>query len=331
MGQPLKHRTRVKKRVNKTTRVVIVAVLSSFLPLTTFPQSEKKASEPKTQIVLLGTGTPSPDPDRSGPATAIVVNGTPYLVDFGPGVVRRAAAAYQKGMKGLSVVNLRVAFLTHLHSDHTAGYPDLILSPWAVGRNQPLEVYGPKGLKEMTKYILKAYWEDIRIRLKDKEFLGVPGAADGYKVRAHEIQPGVVYKDENVTVKAFPVNHGDVPQAFGYRFETPDRTIVISGDAAPSQSIIDNCNGCDVLIHEAYSMMTYSQVSPKYREYRRKHHTSSRELADIANKARPGLLILYHRANPGGVGRPNPEEALLEEIRQVYRGKVVTGHDLDIF
>ncbi|HZI87794.1 MAG TPA: MBL fold metallo-hydrolase, partial [Pyrinomonadaceae bacterium] len=145
----------MKKRVHKTTRVVIVAVLSSFLPLTTFPQSEKKASEPKTQIVLLGTGTPSPDPDRSGPATAIVVNGTPYLVDFGPGVVRRAAAAYQKGMKGLSVVNLRVAFLTHLHSDHTAGYPDLILSPWAVGRNQPLEVYGPKGLKEMTKYILK--------------------------------------------------------------------------------------------------------------------------------------------------------------------------------
>ena len=132
-------------------------------------------------------------------------------------------------------------------------------------------------------------------------------------------------------MRAFLVNHGDVPQAFGYRFETPDRTIVISGDAAPSQSVIDNCNGCDVLIHEAYSMMTYNYVAPKYQEYRRKHHTSSRELAEIANKARPGLLILYHRANPGGVGRPNPEEALLEEIRQIYGGKVVTGHDLDIF
>jgi len=319
-----------KSRHPNPARSLVVVLLLFVLPLIGFSQSDNKPSPPKAQIVLLGTGTPSPDPDRSGPATAIVVNGTPYLIDFGPGVVRRAAAAYQKGVKGLSVVKLRIAFLTHLHSDHTAGYPDLILTPWAVGRNQPLEVYGPKGLKEMTEYILKAYREDIRIRLKDKELLGLPDYAEGYKVHAHEIKPGVIYRDENVTVKAFLVNHGEVPQAFGYRFETPYRTIVISGDAAPSQSIIDNCNGCDVLIHEAYSIMTYNSVSPKYQEYRRKHHTSSRELAEIANKARPGLLILYHRANPGGVGRPNPGEALLEEIRRDYAGNVVIGHDLDV-
>ena len=316
-----------------TIRAIGMVLLFSLLVLRTFPQAEDQASAPKTKtnIVLLGTGTPSPDPERSGPATAIVVNGTPYLVDFGPGIVRRVAAASQKGVQGLSVVNLRVAFLTHLHSDHTAGYPDLILTPWSVGRNRPLEIYGPNGLKHMTEHILEAYREDIKIRRKDKELLGVPDQAEGYKVHAHEIRPGVVYKDENVTVKAFLVNHGDVPQAFGYRFETPDRTIVISGDAAPSQSIIDNCNGCDVLIHEAYSMLTYDNVSPKYQEYRRKHHTSSRELAEIANKARPGLLILYHRANPGGVGRPNPAAALLEEVQKAYGGKVVTGQDLDIF
>lgn len=312
-------------------RILLACALFSVISLAVFPQLESKPTAQKTQIILLGTGTPSPDPDRSGPATAIVVNGVPYLVDFGPGVVRRSAAASQKGVKGLAVVNLRIAFLTHLHSDHTAGYPDLILTPWAVGRKHPLEVYGPKGIREMTENILRAYREDIRIRLKDKELLGVPDYADGYKVHVHEIKPGVVYKDENVTVKAFPVNHGDVPQSFGYRFETPDRTIVISGDAAPSQSIVDNCNGCDVLIHEAYSMVTYNNVPPKYQEYRRKHHTSSRELAEIANKARPGLLILYHRANPGAVGSPNPEEALLQEIRQAYGGRVVTGHDLDIF
>ncbi|MFC3077165.1 MBL fold metallo-hydrolase [Phenylobacterium terrae] len=281
--------------------------------------------------MLLGTGTPSPDPARSGPATAIVVDGTPYLVDFGPGVVRRAAAAAEKGVKGLSVVNLRVVFLTHLHSDHTAGYPDLILTPWAVGRRHPLEVYGPKGLQAMTEHILEAYREDIRIRLRDKAALGALDQLDGYKVNAHEIGPGVVYKDEKVTVKAFLVEHGDVPQAFGFRFETPDRTIVISGDAAPSQSVVDNCNGCDVLIHEAYSLMTYRNVSPPYQSYRRRHHTSSTELAEIAKRARPGLLILYHRANPGGVGRPNPEEALLQEIRRTYDGAVVTGHDLDVF
>ena len=314
------------------TFTVRAAGLLVFLsPLAVFPQSETQSSTPATQIVLLGTGTPSPDPERSGPSTAVVVNGTPYLIDFGPGVVRRIAAASQQGVKGLTVVNVRVAFLTHLHSDHTIGYADLILTPWSVGRSQPLEVYGPKGLKHMTEHILEAYREDIAIRRTDKKVLGVPEQAEGYRVHAHEITPGTVYKDLNVTVKAFLVNHGDVPQAFGYRIETPNRTIVISGDAAPSQSVIDSCNGCDVLIHEAYSMLTYNAVSPAYQEYRRKHHTSSREVAEIATKARPGLLILYHRANPGGVGRPNPEQVLLEEVRQLYGGKVVIGHDLDVF
>ena len=94
----------------------------------------QRDSTSKTRIVLLGTGTPSPDPERSGPATVIVVNGTPYLIDFGPGVVRRIAAASQKGVPGLSVLNIKHVFLTHLHSDHTAGYPDLILTPWSAGR-----------------------------------------------------------------------------------------------------------------------------------------------------------------------------------------------------
>src|SRR6267154_1782485 len=122
-----------------------------------------------TQIVMLGTGTPGPDPVRSGPATAIVVNGTPYLVDFGPGVVRRAAAAEKKGVKGLAVNNLKYAFVTHLHSDHTTGYPDLILTPWVLERNEPLEVYGPAGIASMTDHILKAYQEDINIRLTGGE------------------------------------------------------------------------------------------------------------------------------------------------------------------
>src|SRR5688572_17343014 len=316
-----------KTGCNKTQALVITLLL--LLSSTVHSQPQNASSVSKTQIVMLGTGTPSPDPDRAGAATAIVVNETPYLIDFGPGVIRRASAAFQKGIKGLSITNIKVAFLTHLHSDHTAGYPDLILSPWTVGRTHALEVYGPTGLKEMTEHILKAYSGDIKIRLKDKA--DVPGAAQGITVNAYEIKPGVIYKDENVTVKAFLVNHGDVPQAFGYRFETPDRTIVISGDAAPSQSLVDNAKGCDVLIHEAYSMFTYNYVMPKFQEYRRKHHTSSLELADIANRARPGLLILYHRANPGGVGRPNPEEAVLQEIGQRYGGKVVTGHDLDVF
>ena len=161
-------------RLHRTVRACITGLLVLFLPLAVFPRSEKQTSAQHTQIVLLGTGTPSPDPEHSGAATAVVVNGTPYLIDFGPGVVRRIAAASQKGVKGLSVVNMRVAFLTHLHSDHTAGYADLILTPWSVGRSQPLEIYGPQGLKHMTDHILEAYREDIPIRRRDKQVLGVP-------------------------------------------------------------------------------------------------------------------------------------------------------------
>jgi ribonuclease BN (tRNA processing enzyme) len=296
----------------------VAALLFLGLSSTALTQSQKRESS--TQIVLLGTGTPGWDPDRSGPATTIVVNGTPYLVDFGPGVVRRAGAAYRKGVKALLPINLHVVFLTHRHMDHTVGYSDLIFSPAQIGgaRKLPLEVYGPKGLKDMTEHILKGHMlnpDDPR-----------------YKVNAHEIAPGIVYKDGNVTVKAFPVAHGDV-EAFGFRFETPDRTIVISGDTTPTQSVIDNCQGCDVLIHEAYSLKTYDAVSPAAQANRRRLHTSTVQLAELAGKAKPGLLILYHRSNLGGVLEevPNPEEAFLEEIRSRYAGKVVVGHDLEIY
>jgi hypothetical protein len=119
-------------------------------------------------------------------------------------------------------------------------------------------------------------------------------------INSHEIAPGIVYKDDNVTVKAFPVSHGDV-EAFGFRLKTPDRTIVISGDTPPTQSVIDNCQSCDVLIHEAYSMMTDNAVSATAPAGRRNLHTSTMQLAELAGKAKPGLLIVYHRSNLGGV------------------------------
>jgi len=305
--------------IQRISASVLLALVSPSLG-STAPQGNATQSSPTTQIVLLGTGTPGVDPDRSGPATALVVNGTPYLIDFGPGVVRRAGAAYRNGVKALLPTNFHVVFLTHRHVDHTVGYSDLIFSPAqeAGARKLPLEVYGPKGLNEMTGHILKAHMlnpDDPR-----------------YRVNPHEITPGIVYKDDNVTVKAFPVAHGDV-EAFGFRFETPDRTIVISGDTTPTQSVLDNCQRCDVLIHEAYSMKTYNAVTTEAQANRRRLHTSTMQLAELASKAKPGLLILYHRSNLGGMVRelPNPEEAFLEEIRSAYAGKVVVGHDLDIY
>src|SRR5262249_50154151 len=128
--------------------------------------AQESASTPPSQagagVVLLGTGTPVPDPDRSGPATAIVVDDSAYLVDFGPGVVRRAkAAVLTRHITALDPANLKIAFVTHLHSDHTGGYSDLILTAWTAGRRKPLEVYGPSGLRSMTEHILQAYSIDI--------------------------------------------------------------------------------------------------------------------------------------------------------------------------
>jgi len=302
-------------------------VLMSFLPVVlalTLADGSSSGGYVRTpsQIVLLGTGTPNADPDRSGPSVAIVVNDAPYLVDFGPGIVRRAAAAVRKGIQGLAVKNLNRVFVTHLHSDHTGGYPDLILTPWVLERKEPLEVYGPKGIKAMTGHILKAYREDIDIRLRG----GEPSNKTGYKVIAREIKPGVVYKDENVTVKAFLVNHGSWREAYGFRFETADRTIVISGDCRPSPSVIQNCDGCDVLIHEVYSEAGFATRPPEWQNYHSRYHTSSRELAELASKAKPGLLVLYHQLFWG-----TSEDDLLKEVRAGYSGKVVSGRDLDVY
>jgi ribonuclease BN (tRNA processing enzyme) len=295
-------------------------------------QAQTKAAA-KTQIVLLGTGTPLPDPNRSGPCTAIVANNTPYLVDLGTGVVRRAAAARDKGVAALEPTNLKIGFITHLHSDHTLGFPDALLTPWVMGRKEPLQVYGPFGTREMAEQILKAYATDIKSRTEGPEHSN----RDGYKVNVHEIKPGVIYKDQNVVVKAFSVDHGNL-QAYGYRFETPDRAIVVSGDTRPTPAILENCKGCDVLIHEVYTEASSAFVSDEWKKYRLAYHTSSKELAEIASKAKPGLLIVYHRANPGcDQARTNEcreagsEQQLLKEMHQYYKGNVVAGHDLDIY
>jgi ribonuclease BN (tRNA processing enzyme) len=275
----------------------------------------------KTQVVLLGTGTPAPTPERSGPATAIVVNGTAYIVDFGPGIVRRASAAFsEKGVAALETVKLRVAFVTHLHSDHTVGYADLILSPWTIGRRVPLEVYGPKGLKAMTEHLLEAYRADIDTRTNPEG--NQSRWPEGYKVNAHEITPGVIYKDANVTVTAFPTKHA--MESYGYRFDTKDRSIVISGDTNPTQATIDACRGCDVLIHEVHTPAWIATRPEYFQQFSHKFHTTTPQLADLAVKAKPRLLILYHYA---GIS----SKELYDEMLARYQGHFVVGRDLDIY
>jgi ribonuclease BN (tRNA processing enzyme) len=268
------------------------------------------------QVVFLGTGTPNPDPDRSGPSLAIIAGPQGYIVDAGPGVVRRAvAAANRTQINALRPQALTFLFLTHLHSDHTLGYPDLIFTPAVVGRGKPLEVYGPKGTEEMTQHLLAAWKKDMDVRINGLEH----GNANAYKVNVHEIAPGVIYKDANVAVKAFLVHHATWDQAFGYRFDGAGRSIVISGDASPSPGVVEACNGCDVLVHEVYCNQGGGA-------YYKAAHTSAAELAGIATQAKPKLLILYHQLFSGC-----NEAALLQQVQQAYSGPVVSAKDFDIY
>jgi ribonuclease BN (tRNA processing enzyme) len=260
------------------------------------------------------------------------VNGRAYLVDFGPGVVRRAKAAmFDKGITALEPTNLTIAFATHLHSDHTVGYPDLILTPWVMGRKVPLEVYGPKGIKAMTDHILEAWQADIEERVSTETWQS-PNYRDTYKVNVHEVSPGVVYKDANVTVTAFPTKHA-FPETYGYRFDTADRSVVISGDTTYSQTTIDACHGCDVLVHEA-TTLEFLAKRPDFQPYSAKYHTNTTQLAELASKAKPRLLIIYHASivlRPGLRPQASSPEQLLKEVLSGYSGEVVVARDLDVY
>jgi ribonuclease Z len=277
-----------------------------------------------TRVVLLGTGTPRPEPEREGPCTAVIAGDRAYLFDAGVGLVRRAAAAFRAGQEELEPQRLSRVFLTHLHSDHTLGYPDLILTPWVVGRVEPLEAYGPPGLQAMTDHVLAAWDEDVAVR-RDGAERNDPA---GVRVNVHEVAPGTVYRDENVTVTAFAVAHGSWPMAYGYRVETPERTIVLSGDTTATEAIVRACDGCDVLVHEAYAVAGFADLPPDWQAYHGSFHTSTADLARIATEARPGLLVLIH---PLLWKDRRNEQVLVDEVARGWTGRVVLGRDLDVY
>lgn len=278
------------------------------------------ASAGRTQLVMLGTGNPLPDPDRSGPATAVVVDDTAYLFDCGPGVVRRAAAAAKKhGLPALEPAKLHHLFVTHLHSDHTLGYSDLMFTPWVVGRAAELEVYGPPGIAAMTDHLRAAYAEDIAVRTEGLEQADSTGTVPN----VHEVAAGMIFQDARVRISAFPVHHGSWAHAFGYRIEAPDRTIVITGDYAASEdAIIAACAGCDVLVSEGYPSQILER-EPGRRAYMHAFHTSAIELGALATRARAKHVVVTHRRSGGS------DQVLLDEIRRGYAGPVVLANDLD--
>ena len=277
-----------------------------------------------TKLLILGSGTPNPNPERSGSAYAIIANDESYLIDFGPGVIRRASAfspTWGGEFEAMEIENLKYAFLTHLHSDHSAGLADLILSPWVLERNEPLNLFGPKGLKEMAEKISEAYSVDIDYRINGSQ----PSNLEGYKTKVREISEGIIYRDKNIIVEAFENNHGDFKNSFGFVFTTHDKKIVFSGDTAYSEKVIEKAKGADVLVHEVYSEKGFKEKTKDWQVYHKAHHTSAPDVGYIASLSKPKKVVLSHILFWG-----NTEESIIEEVKSNYDGEVIIAEDLMI-
>ena len=303
---------------------LLLACIAMLLSPSTL--SAQEAGQTETKVVLLGSGNPNPDPDHAGPAVAGVVGDHAYLFDAGTGIVRSAARMsprYGGAYPALAARRLTRVFLTHLHSDHTIGLADLMLTPWVMGRDEALQLYGPEGSAAMVAHLQDAYREDIHYRLFGEE----PANNQGWRVDVHEISGGVVYRDSLVTVEAFQVPHGSWPVSLAYRVRSADRTIVISGDTRPSDVIERIARDGDLLVHEVYyAKGLEDRRRSQWQHYHRAHHTSTHELGRIASAARPRLVVLYHILFWGAT-----DEDLLAEIRSEYDGAVVVGEDGGVY
>ena len=278
----------------------------------------------QTKLIVLGSGTPNPDPDRAGSAYAVVVNETPYLIDFGPGIIRRAASLsppWGGEIEAMTVKNFEHAFLTHIHSDHSAGLADLLLTPWIMGRNKKLNLYGPEGLEQMAASTLQAYEDDINYRIYGTQ----PSNKVGYKFNFHLLNEGFIYKDKNISVEAFKVPHGSFDDAYGFRFTSKDKVIVFSGDTGPSKTLEKFAAGADILVHEVYSNAGFLEKTKDWQLYHQGHHTSTFELGEIASRAKPKLLLLSHILFWGST-----VDEILKEIQSTYSGEIKIAEDLMI-
>lgn len=280
-------------------------------------------TKPKSRLILLGTaGGPTPKPNRAAPAQVIVVKGASYVIDCGNGVARQMVLAK------LKLGSMRGVFLTHHHSDHNADYGNLLLLGWAADLARRVETYGPPPLAEMTRQFLALNDYDIRTRIADE---GRPPLKD--LIAAHEIsESGVVMQDENVKVTAAVVAHPPVRPSFAYRFDCPDRSIVISGDTRPCEALVKLARDADVLVHEVMHLPSLDQLiaqepnAKTLREHLIASHTTTEQVGRVATEAGVKTLVLSHFV-PGGF--PFLEDKVwFDAVRPHFKGELIVGHDL---
>jgi ribonuclease BN (tRNA processing enzyme) len=288
------------------------------------PTARRTRAQPsRTRLILLGTGGgPTPKKAVSAPATLIIANDIPYVIDCGDGVARQWVLA------DVPLLKLRHIFITHQHSDHNADYGNLILLAWATGLATRVDAWGPPPLVKMTKLFLEMNAYDIRTRISD----------EGRKpleplVHPHEFtRGGLVMSDENVKVTSTLVDHPLVSPAFAYRFDAADRSIVISGDTARSDNLVALARGADVLVHEAMWLPAIDQIlarnpnASSLRKHLVDSHTAVEECGKVAAAAGVKTLVLSHLV-PGGDASVT-DEMWMNAASQYFRGRIVVGKDL---
>lgn len=264
------------------------------------------------EVILLGTGTPRPSIERFGAATLVSAGGQYFLFDAGRGVTMRLQQA------GITADQIDKVFLTHLHSDHISGLDDLWITGWIWQREQWLHVWGPAGTRQLVDGLREAYTADISYRVANVHL-----EADKARIDAVEINEGVVYQQNGVTIKAFLVDHVPVKPAFGYLVEFGDRVVVISGDTTYSENLIKHAQNADLMVHEITAADTSLLMRNKRLASVVAYHTTPEQMTAVLEKTKPKLTVLNHVLLFGV-----PEDEVMQTIKQKYSGDVVMGYDL---
>jgi ribonuclease Z len=281
---------------------------------------------PDFVVTLLGTGTPIPSPDRFGPSTLIEAGDQTLLIDAGRG------AAIRLAQLGVPLGRINALLLTHYHSDHTSGIPDVWLTGWLEShfgtRHSPFRVFGPTGAKELMSNLERAYAADIKIRIADEKL-----PPTGIAVAVEEFDTdGPVYQKDGVRVIAFEVDHGHVIKpAYGYRIEYGGRAVVLSGDTRLNENVVRYATGADLLIHEV-AIARPELMAESYVQRIMAHHTTPRQAGSVFARSRPKLAVYTHLVFLASREVPPATTAdVLAETRQSYEGPLQIGEDLMSF
>ena len=265
------------------------------------------------EVTLLGTGTPRPSIERFGPATLVEVRGRYFLFDSGRGATIRLAQA------GVNLAQIEHVFLTHLHSDHISGLSDLWLTSWIWQRPEKIKLTGPTGTEKLAEHLGRAHQADFNYRTKNTQL-----SKDTFSILSQDIESeGVVYEQDDITITAFLVNHYPVEPAYGYRIQSGETVIVISGDTTYSENLIRHAKDVDLLIHEiaaaASKLLSQNPRLQKVLSY----HTTPRQAGQLFNIVKPKAAVFSHV-----LLFDIDEEQVLETTRSLFDGHLHMGHDL---